>query len=284
MLGLGSTIYHDHSKFLGQISLALDGTGDYIDLGNLDTIMQDDFTLCWWEKVSDATPGTYWHGVYSDGSGGHQCRFSSQNSLTHLMYYQAGSAGTSNRSTHYAYPWVGGSGNAEDVWRHYAIQVNKGGGDGGDVSMTFYINGSVAVNGLASDATSDNDGESDSNMASYDANEHDEGSYPGHFYLGCAHQNTSTTSTAANCMIGNIADIAIYGEVLAANSIADIYANPKLDLRRNFGNYTEAAKLVRYYRFTEGSGTTLNDEMGNYNATVFNATWDSTRHPTVSIT
>jgi len=177
------------------------------------------------------------------------------------------------------YPWQGGSGNDRDVWRHFAIQVDVDGGDAGYVKLNWYQDGVLAFTDYGS-------GPTDSvNINTVPTSGLSTGFGARDFYLGANNTGNSPTGTnPANYETGNFAEVAIHQAYLSEDNIVAIYnsGNAGIDLRANSGNYTHASDLVRYYRFTEGTGTRLVDATGNADATIVNGTWDLVRHPTTS--
>jgi len=55
---------------------------------------------------------------------------------------------------------------------------------------------------------------------------------------------------------------ATWSEALSALEVAEIYTNTP-DLTQDAGNYVSSARLQRYYKMDEGSGTSLADSSGN---------------------
>jgi len=58
---------------------------------------------------------------------------------------------------------------------------------------------------------------------------------------------------------------ATWSEALSAAEVAEIYTNTP-DLTQDAGNYVSSARLQRYYKMDEGSGTSLADSSGNNRA------------------
>ena len=233
-------------------------------------MLDEDWTISWWEQVTDATPTTSWYGFYQTAGPGHsQLRFSKQNSTFIIAYFQhTGSSATNNRSDQMKYPYGLGSGNDRDVWRHFAIQCDIDGGNSGYVKFNWYVDGVIAS---AFGTSSQINKTTTSGLSS--------GFNGVPFYLGANYSGV----VSANHETGNFAEVSIHQAYLNEDNIVAMYnsGNAGLDLRENSGNYTHASDLVRYYRFTEGTGTTLIDATGNANATIVNGTWDAARHPTI---
>jgi hypothetical protein len=89
--------------------------------------------------------------------------------------------------------------------------------------------------------------------------------------------NTSSASgiqTYANLKLGSDAggenssvymdEVALWDTPLSANAIKDIYnEGSPANLMSTVGNYSQASDLIGYWRFSEGTGTTVNDLSGN---------------------
>ena len=269
MLGLGTSLIQPTVQNEAFYSVALDGSGDYISLGNINGLLTSDFTISWWEQVTDVTPTTSWYGFIDGPSNStyhNTLSFSKQSALyTSANFQHSATSSGAKKSTPIVYPWTGGSGNDRDVWRHHAIQGDPDGGDGGVYyKFNYYTDGalsSIVTNKTPTSALVGGFGTLS-------------------FYLGAR----NSASGAADYETGNFAEVAIHGAYLDADNIAAMYnsGNAGLDLRKNSGNYTQKDALVRYYRFTEGTGTTLVDATGNADATIVNGTWDLARNPTTS--
>tara|TARA_R110002096_G_scaffold130077_1_gene279132 strand:+ start:712 stop:2334 length:1623 start_codon:yes stop_codon:yes gene_type:complete len=88
-----------------------------------------------------------------------------------------------------------------------------------------------------------------------------------HIYLGIRAQGTSHSYSSFTD--GLINDFALFNTDLDAANIAAIYnSGTESDLTTNIGNYTGQGNLAGYWKFEEGSGTTVNDASINSNTGV----------------
>ncbi len=74
---------------------------------------------------------------------------------------------------------------------------------------------------------------------------------------------------------GKIDEVAVWNDVLTSAEVTAIYnSGNMLNVSSDSGNYASAANLQGYYRFNEGSGTSLQDSSSNSNTgTITGATW-----------
>jgi len=74
---------------------------------------------------------------------------------------------------------------------------------------------------------------------------------------------------------GKIDEVAIWNDELTSAEVTAIYnSGNMLNVSSDSGNYASAADLQGYYRFNEGSGTSLQDNSSNSNTgTITGATW-----------
>ena len=74
---------------------------------------------------------------------------------------------------------------------------------------------------------------------------------------------------------GKIDEVAIWNDELTSAEVTAIYnSGNMLNVSSDSGNYASAANLKGYYRFNEGSGTSLQDNSSNSNTgTITGATW-----------
>ena len=77
---------------------------------------------------------------------------------------------------------------------------------------------------------------------------------------------------------GNIDEVGIWDSALTASEMLTLYNNGKpIDLSMNVGNYTSSSDLISWWRFEEGTGTTVADSSTNSNTgTLENSVaWDT---------
>jgi len=74
---------------------------------------------------------------------------------------------------------------------------------------------------------------------------------------------------------GKIDEVAVWNDVLTSAEVTAIYnSGNMLNVSSDSGNYASAANLQGYYRFNEGSGTSLQDNSSNSNTgTITGAIW-----------
>ena len=90
--------------------------------------------------------------------------------------------------------------------------------------------------------------------------------------------NTNLSSPHRYPFSGKIDELAIFSKVLATDEILELYKSGSgLNLTSDSGDYTSSSNLAGYWRFDEGTGTTVADASGNNNnGTIYRgATWKS---------
>jgi len=87
----------------------------------------------------------------------------------------------------------------------------------------------------------------------------------------------STQSQSYRYWDGLIDEVAIWNDALTADEITALYNSGNgLDASSNSGNYSSSSNLQGYWKFNEGSGTTLTDQTSNgNNGTISGATWST---------
>jgi len=75
---------------------------------------------------------------------------------------------------------------------------------------------------------------------------------------------------------GSIHEVAVWNSGLDSLEVLTLFNNgTPLDKKSNSGNYSSSDKLVAYWKFSEGTGTTLADATDNdHDGTITNATWN----------
>ena len=245
-LGLGSSLtggVASSTAVFSTSSVVLDGTNDYLSIPDNASIDMgtEDFSISAWVNLSNADIAP---SIFEKRAGaiGYQLAISSND-----IYLFIGDAGG------YVASRIG-SGNAiaNDAWSHILGTFDR------DGNATGYVNGS-SVGTLDISAR---DGETISN-----ANQVNIGTY-------------AEWSGWAN---GNIDDIAIWkGAILSSDDAVSIYNGGKPNDLTDSGSYTtdRTSELVGYWKFEEGSGTTVADSSSNSNtATLVNEAAFSTTVP-----
>ena len=135
-------------------------------------------------------------------------------------------------------------------WHHVVLTI------GSDRDGVLYVNGSSA----ATFSSAFNSGALDM------------------FSIAVDYDETEISATAgdpAEYFDGKIDEIAVWNDELTSAEVTAIYnSGNMLNVSSDSGNYASAANLKGYYRFNEGSGTSLQDNSSNSNTgTITGATW-----------
>jgi len=134
-------------------------------------------------------------------------------------------------------------------WHHVVLTI------GSDRAGVLYVNGSSAL----TFSTAYNSGGLDmfSIAADYDTTNEDSAGDPNQFFDG------------------KIDEVAVWNDELTSAEVTAIYnSGNMLNVSSNSGNYASAVNLQGYYRFNEGSGTSLQDNSSNSNTgTITGAIW-----------
>ena len=99
------------------------------------------------------------------------------------------------------------------------------------------------------------------------------------FSIGVDYDSTGSNPTSAGSpsqyFDGKIDEVAVWNDELTSAEVTAIYnSGNMLNVSSDSGNYASAANLQGYYRFNEGSGTSLQDNSSNSNTgTITGATW-----------
>ena len=135
-------------------------------------------------------------------------------------------------------------------WHHVVLTI------GSDQDGVLYVNGSSA----ATFSGAHNSGGLDmfSIAVDYDRTE-----------------GSNTAASASKYFDGKIDEVAVWNDELTSTEVTAIYnSGNMLNVSSDSGNYASVDKLQGYYRFNEGSGTSLQDNSSNSNTgTKTGATW-----------
>jgi hypothetical protein len=99
------------------------------------------------------------------------------------------------------------------------------------------------------------------------------------FIIGVDYDSFSSGPTVAGNALqrfeGKIDEVAVWNDVLTPDEVTAIYnSGYTLDVSTDSAPYESAANLQGYYRFNEGSGTSLQDSSSNSNTgTITGGTW-----------
>jgi hypothetical protein len=87
--------------------------------------------------------------------------------------------------------------------------------------------------------------------------------------------DSNPDTTEDQFFTGKIDEVAVWNDELTSAEVTTIYnSGYTLDVSTDSGNYASADNLTGYYRFNEGSGTSLQDNSSNSNTgTITGATW-----------
>ena len=134
-------------------------------------------------------------------------------------------------------------------WHHVVLTIdsNRGG--------VLYVNGSSA----ATFSSAFNSGGLDMFSIAMDYDDDGDGS----------------ATSASKYFDGKIDEVAVWNDELTSAEVTAIYnSGNMLNVSSDSGNYASADNLTGYYRFNEGSGTSLQDNSSNSNTgTITGATW-----------
>ena len=133
-------------------------------------------------------------------------------------------------------------------WHHVVLTISA------NRAGVLYVNGSSAL--TFSEAYNSGGLDMFSVAADYDSSEGSAGT-PNEFFDG------------------KIDEVAVWNDELTSAEVTAIYnSGSMLNVSSNSGNYASAINLKGYYRFNEGSGTSLQDNSSNSNTgTITGATW-----------
>ena len=157
---------------------------------------------------------------------------------THFNYYDKINTSSIYSSTTYSI----------NNWHHVVLTI------GDNRSGVLYVNGSSALTISAAN------GEGGLDM----------------FSIGVDYDAVSNKAgNPAQYFDGKIDEVAVWNDKLTSAEVTAIYNSGKmLNVSFDSGNYASAANLQGYYRFNEGSGTSLQDNSSNSNTgTVTGAIW-----------
>ena len=222
MLGLGN---HISSTYEHLYSLNLDGTDDYVRMGDVLDFGTVDFAISMWVKMSANHDGLL---LCKKEDNSNRILISCTGKAGKI-YVLANSGGTNVIS------YFGGTGITAllDTWVHICFTADRS-----DVA-NLYINGSTSTYGFAD---VDISGESSRDLDNTG-------------YLEIGRQGTS------NYYNGKITDVAVWQNAyLNSDAVTEIYNSGKpFDLRYNRGNYTRAHLLIGYWRTNDGRGAVVKD-------------------------
>ena len=226
-------------------ALDFDGTNDSVSAnGALATFNNSDNTsslplsVSAWVYLDNGTKDQLIFGLYKNSTfiNGPSVWFGDNDS--HFNYYDKINTSSIFSSTTYAI----------NNWHHVVLTIRD------NRSGVLYVNGSSALTISAAN------GEGGLDM----------------FSIGVDYDSSSgSAGNPAQYFDGKIDEVAVWNDELTSAEVTAIYnSGNMLNVSSDSGNYASAANLQGYYRFNEGSGTSLQDNSSNSNTgTITGATW-----------
>jgi len=256
MLGLGTSLSNIYvpqaSGYANEYSVELDGTNDYFDLNStFQTTFRSSFTIAFWMNTSVAPPSNarYFWGVWEFSSPYSRIYMTQPSNGCLAFLFEAEGSGTINTST--SPGTLGASGS--DGWIHVAVVVTKAGG-GSNTTAKIYIDGVDATTTTSSLMTG-------TEQETYNASSKK-------IFFGQLNSGGAINSFFPG-FGGSMDEIAIWNTALSGPSMA-VVGDSAFDLTSENGDYAQQGNLVSYYKFTEGSGTSVEDATGNNDGTLVN--------------
>jgi len=212
-------------------ALDFDGTNDYVAAdgvtSNLDSSTGLPFTVSAWAYPDTTNNEAIW--------AFNRTGFNTDENLNLLFY---GSGGNTKKFYHHGRTSYKGESEHEfepGQWHHIVVVVDSSG------------NGKMFVNGEEEDTWS-----SGTNTS------------VNRFSIGQEYDGSG--STASDFFDGKIDEVAVWNVALSAADVTALY-NSGIGLKAsaNSGNYDNSGDLVGYWKFNEGTGTTLTDNTSNSN-------------------
>jgi len=230
MLGLGAGLTSD-AAFESLYSIELDGTGDYIDIGNVLNLGTADFTISLWAKADDLTNMRFISKYENDNN---QVVIKTQAADKLFVKINDGGTAVINFTAGTAF----GSG-LRNTWIHICLTADR---DGNGVA---YVNGATTLGKAAFDISSN----SSVNLTN-----------TGNWRLG---------RHGSGYMTGKLDEVAIWNVALDSDAVAAIYnSGSPIDLRYDSGNYDNSDALQGYWKLNDSSGTIATDSAGSNDGTL----------------
>tara|TARA_R100001463_G_C3515000_1_gene220313 strand:+ start:420 stop:1205 length:786 start_codon:yes stop_codon:yes gene_type:complete len=248
MLGIGNDLTSSgYNNYL--YSLQMDGAGDVVGLGDLQTILRGSFTINYWVRLDDSTPSNAtMNGFFNNSNNSMQLgvldtgqfNFSMEGNGTTVVFSGAGDLDGSG---------TGLSGNSQSDWIMITLTATLDSSGSSATTFAFYTN----ANAISTDKT----------LAKA---KHTAIATGTQIFTFGARNNAGTGD---NNLDGNITQFAIWNTALDADAVTALYnGGSPLNALHDSGNYDNSSALVRYYDFSQGSGTNLTDQTGNANGSI----------------
>ena len=258
MLGLGANLANASTlaNYFSDYSVAFDGNQGYIELGStFQTVFRGSFTISAWVNFDDQTPGSsHIFGHNDDGNNFLSLSLGGDGNWRFEFMANEEELGSGGLAVD-----AGFSGNSASGCIHVAVSVINAGG-GALSTMEMYVNGSSI-------------GTNSNNLTSTD---HDNYTISQNLFIGGNNfDDDGGTSTTIN---GKIDDVAMWDVALSDATVTAVYnSGSPFDLTGNSGGYNNSGDLVGYWKFEEGTGTTVADSSTNNITGTFNngVSWDS---------
>jgi len=216
MLGLGNSLV---SGVVSEqmYSLLLDGTGDYLDIGDNLDLGTADFSISLWTKFADATGTTYLISKYQSSTYRVAIFLASDDKIQVQVEGDDNSV-TNNKGAAVVTP-------LENSWVHIVVTCNR------DGNIALYVNGATGTYGFSTSAGSSS--QTLNNTASW--------------IIG------AKNDSADNAFTGNIDEVAIFNTELDSTNVTAIRNSGKpFNLNYDRGGYDQSSALQGYWRMFNG--------------------------------
>ena len=213
MLGLGNALFTAGSTSEQLYSLSLDGTGDYLSIGNVLNLGTADFSLSAWVKAADLTN---FHVLSKFEDANNEIRLGTQGD--DKLYWKCIAGGNT------VVNFTAGSAitSLQNTWVHVCVTADR---DGNGV---MYVNGATTLGKTAADMFEDTQ------------NLNNDGSW----HVGRIDSSYVT---------GLIDEVAIWNVALDADAVAAVYNSGKpFNLNNDRGSYDNSSALQGYWRMGNG--------------------------------
>ena len=224
------------SSFTNEYSLALDGTGDYVNCGSgCDTIIGiDEYSISAWVRRTTGTSQMTIVNIKEASYHGHDFQITHREATTRLDVYINGGSAFRNASVSLN----------DDQWYHILVTVNKP-ASGYANKCKAYLDGSLVTNSSGTNV-----------QQVADTNNN--------FTIGIQEKGTSSTVLTA-AWNGFIDEVAIWTKELSASEVTDVYNSGTP------GDVSTISDLANWWRMGDndsGTGTTVTDNAGSDDGTL----------------
>tara|TARA_R100001443_G_scaffold9125_1_gene18720 strand:+ start:410 stop:1630 length:1221 start_codon:yes stop_codon:yes gene_type:complete len=225
MLSLGNNIVSSSAVlgFASTKSVIFDGTNDDINLGNVDLLGGDDFSISMWIKASAYDSGTIYLLAQREDSNNYILSYIGQQSTNTRIYFLYAVSGETGFAVNSGNVTSLNNGSLNGSWINIVMVRD---GAGGSKRFEYYLNGS----GVGDTASINN-----TDLSPINAN----------FYIN----NYNGTRTASY----SVDETSIWNVALTDAQVAAIYNSGKpIDLSSNLGDYTASSNLQNWWRMGDG--------------------------------